>query len=71
MVTIIEGDAIFLFTTCRDIPSTLARNFGKSFRPASPNVEGIWETIWTKGILIFPDKVLLNILSERTNNQNH
>ena len=45
------------YCTCRDIPLTLARAFGKSFRPASPIVEDIWETIWTKDILIFPDKV--------------
>ena len=35
------------FTTWRDIPLTLARAFGKRFRPSVANVEGIWETIWT------------------------
>ena len=41
-----HGLGIYI-TTWRDIPLTLARAFGKRFRPSVANVEGIWETIWT------------------------
>ena len=42
------------FTTCRDVPLTLARAFGKMPRPASPNVEGIWETICQRFVIFEP-----------------
>ena len=44
---LIAADAKIQFTIWRDIPLTLARAFGKRFRPSVANVEGIWETIWT------------------------
>ena len=38
-----------MLTTWRDIPLTLARAFGKRFRPSVANVEGIWEYIILPG----------------------
>ena len=54
------------FTTCQDTFLTLPCAFGKMFRPALRNVEGIWENVWPRPFRCsFYQKALLKIMSGR------